>query len=76
MSVVTRQPVVMLRVKQVAVRTGLSKSTIYNKLDPASAHHDPGFPVQVRLGRSVVAWVESEVEHWLLRKMAERVKTN
>ena len=57
---------VMLRLKQVAERTGLSRSTIYSKLCLGSAHYDPTFPKQVRLGSgSAVRFIENEVNEWL-----------
>lgn len=59
-------PLVMLRLAQVILRTGLSRSTIYSKLDPNSTHYDSTFPKQVRLGRgSAVRFVEAEVNSWL-----------
>jgi prophage regulatory protein len=56
---------VMLRLKQVQERTGLSRSTIYNKMNPESEHHDPAFPKQVQLSTSSVGWVESELQVWI-----------
>lgn len=65
-------PTVMLRMKQVSERTGLSRSTIYNKLDSSSPFHDPDFPRQVHLGRSTVAWVEDEINEWLGKRIQQR----
>ncbi len=73
-TLVKRRPMVMLRMKEVAKRTGLSKSTIYNKLDPASPHHDPQFPTRVRLTKSTVAFLESEIEAWLEQKIGQRIE--
>jgi prophage regulatory protein len=56
---------VMLRLKQVIERTGLSRSTIYNRVDPKSLQYDPDFPKQVKLGSGAVRWVESELNAWL-----------
>jgi prophage regulatory protein len=55
----------MLRLKQVIERTGLSRSTVYNKLDPRSKHHDPSFPKQIGMGSGSVRWLESELEAWI-----------
>lgn len=66
------QPIVMLRIKQVVERTGLSRSTIYSKIDPKSAHYDPSFPRQVRLGNGAVAWVEAEIDDWLRKCIQHR----
>lgn len=45
--------------------TGLSRSTIYAKMDPRSPHYDPEFPKPVRLGKRAVAWRESEILTWM-----------
>ncbi|WP_417516115.1 helix-turn-helix transcriptional regulator [Marinobacter sp.] len=60
-----RATVTILRLKNVMTRTGLSRSTIYAKLDPRAKQHDPSFPKQVRLGGGAVGWVESELNEWL-----------
>lgn len=64
-SATPRQPVVLIRIKQVISRTGLSKSAIYDKLDTKSPRYDPTFPRQLSLGVGAVAWVESEIDSWL-----------
>lgn len=55
----------MIRLRTLVKRLGVSPSTIYNKLNPASPYYDPGFPKQVKLGSGAVAWVEAEVNTWL-----------
>lgn len=66
------KPVVLLRLKQVMVRTGLSRSSIYNKLDAKSPHYDPAFPRQISLGTASVAWVESEIDGWIESRIQMR----
>lgn len=56
---------IMLRLKQVIERTGLSRSTIYGKLDSKSKQYDPSFPSQVSLGIGAVRWIDSEVNAWI-----------
>lgn len=55
----------ILRLKQVMERTGLSRSTIYDKLSINSPRHDPIFPKQVRLGETAVGWVSDEIDSWV-----------
>lgn len=56
----------MLPLQEVIRRTGLSRSSIYNRLNPASPYYDPTFPRPVRLGStSSIRFVESELEAWL-----------
>lgn len=49
--------------------TGLSRSTIYARINPKSPTYDPAFPRPIELGRGMknppVGWVESEVDAWL-----------
>ncbi|NDR59199.1 AlpA family phage regulatory protein [Pseudoruegeria sp. M32A2M] len=49
----------------VEAMTGLSRSSIYSKMDPRSPQHDPEFPKPVRLGKRAVAWRESDILAWM-----------
>jgi len=49
----------ILRRKQVEVRTGLSRSTIYEYMQAGT------FPSAVALGPRAVGWVASEVNAWI-----------
>ena len=62
----------ILSLKQVEDCIGLSSSTIYDMLDKRSSRYDPTFPVQVKLSKGRVAWVESEIAQWLSEKIAAR----
>ena len=63
----------MLPLKEVTYHTGLSSTTIYDMLDKKSKRYDPTFPIQVKLSKGRVAWVESEVAEWIENKIAARV---
>jgi prophage regulatory protein len=54
-----RAALAILRRKQVEARTGLSRSTIYQRVA------DGTFPKPVNIGVRAVGWVESEVTDWL-----------
>jgi prophage regulatory protein len=56
---------VILRLPAVKVKTGLSRSAIYQQADGS-------FPSPVPLGTRTVGWVESEVEAWISCKIKER----
>ena len=49
----------ILRRKQVEVRTGLSRSTIYARIKSGT------FPAPVSLGPRAVGWIENDVHRWL-----------
>lgn len=61
----------LLRRKQLEQTIGLSRSTIYSKLDLNSPQYDPSFPRPIRLGSMAVAWVESDVDDWIAARIAE-----
>ncbi|MYA11702.1 MAG: AlpA family transcriptional regulator [Gemmatimonadetes bacterium] len=55
----------ILRLPEVQRRTGLSRSTIYVRLDRGL------FPKPVSLGARAVGWIESEVDEWIRERIAE-----
>jgi prophage regulatory protein len=63
----------MLPLKQVMHYTALSSTTIYEMINEKSDRYDPTFPVQVKLSKGRVAWVESEVADWIKGKISARV---
>ena len=54
-----RGQVRFLRLPEVLARTGLSRSTIYVRLDQGR------FPRPVSLGGRAVGWIEAEVDEWV-----------
>jgi len=62
------KPLRVLRRHEVEQRTGLSRSSIYARLQlnprrPTDV--DPTFPRPISLGARSVGWIESEVEAWI-----------
>ena len=53
----------ILRRKQVEKRTGLSRSTIYLRIQGGT------FPQPVNLGGRAVGWLENEIEAWLAARI-------
>jgi len=62
----------ILRRRQLEARTGLSRTAIYDRLDPKSPRYDPTFPRRVHLGAGTVGWVEQEVDAWITTRVAQR----
>jgi prophage regulatory protein len=56
----------ILRRKQVEKRTGLSRSTIYLRIQNGT------FPRPIKLGARAVGWLENEIEAWLTARMEIR----
>ena len=61
----TRAPGRFLRLPEVLARTGLSRSTIYVRLDQGR------FPQPVSLGGRAVGWIESEIDEWMCNRIVE-----
>lgn len=59
----------IMRRNKLEERTGLSRSTIYARINPKSPSYDPAFPRPIELGQGMknppVGWIESEVDTWL-----------
>lgn len=49
----------ILRLKQVQVKTGISRSGIYQKIA------DGEFPHSITLGPRAVGWLESSIDQWI-----------
>ena len=65
----------LLRRKQLEQSLGLSRSTIYARLDPKSPHHDPAFPKPIKIGATSIAFVESEVQEYIAHRIAASRKS-
>lgn len=50
----------------VEAKTGLSRSTIYEKIKNGT------FPKPIKLGPRAVGWLETEIDAWLEERLAER----
>jgi prophage regulatory protein len=62
------KPERILRISAVLERTGLSRSTLYRKVQEGS------FPKQVRIAVRCAGWRESAVDAWLRNPMFYRVE--
>lgn len=56
----------LIKLREVMNSTGLARSTIYKYIK------DGSFPESVNLGVRSVAWVEDEVQDWILERIEER----
>ncbi|WP_438817499.1 AlpA family transcriptional regulator [Vibrio cincinnatiensis] len=60
------RPMRFLKLKEVMEKTALSRSAIYRKMNEGE------FPQSVSLGDRAVAWVESEVDEWMVECLKNR----
>jgi len=66
----TTAPIKFLRRREVESILGISKSSIYAKLDKKSPSYDPLFPQKTFLTPTTVRWVESEILMWAAARIA------
>lgn len=55
----------IIRIKELTSLIGLSRSTIYDRLNPKSQRFDPSFPKPVKLGSSAIGWHAGDVAIWI-----------
>jgi prophage regulatory protein len=56
-------PSKILRLPMVLDRTGLSRSTVYQRIAKGE------FPKSISLGAKAVGWIETEVEDWIAHQI-------
>ncbi|AZB97917.1 AlpA family transcriptional regulator [Acinetobacter baumannii] len=62
----------IIRIKEVIAVTGISRSVIYEKLNPQSKCYDSTFPKPIKLSVNCVGWSALEVNQWIERRLASR----
>lgn len=62
----------IISIKDVTELTGLSRSTIYEMVNPRSKYFDASFPKKVSLTINRVGWVASEINQWIESRIALR----
>ncbi|WOB84884.1 MULTISPECIES: helix-turn-helix transcriptional regulator [unclassified Providencia] len=62
-------PIRILRMTELTVMLGISRSSIYEKLNPRSKYYDENFPKPIKLGASSVGWQYASVEKWLTSRI-------
>ena len=70
-----KTPIKVLRTPKAQQRLGISRAAIYEKQNPRSKYYDPTFPQRISLGGRTVGFIESEIEIWLVARMAARTGT-
>lgn len=68
----THPKLTIIRIKAVMALINLSRSTIYDFMNPKSPRFDSTFPKPVKLGSSAIGWVEHEVQAWINQRIQNR----
>ena len=64
-----------IRIQAVLDKIGISKASLYSRLQEGSPSFDPTFPKPVKLSparNGTVAWAEEEVDNWMLSLLNNR----
>jgi prophage regulatory protein len=56
----------LLRRRQVEEKTGLSRASIYAAMGAGT------FPTPITIGPNRVAWLEAEIDQWIITRIEER----
>ncbi|MCR4531703.1 AlpA family phage regulatory protein [Acinetobacter venetianus] len=56
----------ILRLPEVIKTCGLSRSTIYELINPKSKRYNQNFPKPIRLSSCSIGWFQHELNAWLL----------
>lgn len=64
----------IIRLKQVMAMTGLSRSTIYDRMNPKSSRYDASFPRSIKLGSNnlqsgAIGWEEGAIQQWIQQRI-------
>lgn len=54
-----------IRINELVMLLGVSRSTIYDWLDEKSKRHDPTFPKKIKIGISAVRFSLIDIEKWV-----------
>ena len=72
MSTSSTSQVELYRLPKMMAITGLGASSIWARLQPTAKQYDPDFPRPISLsatGRGAVAWISTEVQAWIQRRI-------
>ena len=62
----------IIRIKALIALIQLSRSTIYEKINPLSPIYDDSFPKPVKISVCAIGWPEKEVHAWIEQRMQSR----
>jgi prophage regulatory protein len=66
------RPLKILRLQCLMERTGLKRSAVYYLMSSADPRlRDPTFPKSIKISKTAVGWIESEVETWIRSRIAD-----
>lgn len=64
----------IIRLKKLTEKLGLSRSTIYDRMNPKSPRYDVTFPRPINLGGTAIGWIDREITDWIEMRVQESVR--
>jgi len=61
----------ILRFTELQKRISISRSSIYNRLNPKHKSYDPTFPKPVPLGPRLVGFSEAQINDWIDKTLSK-----
>ena len=58
----------IIKVPKVIELTQLSRTTLYDKMNPKSKRYDESFPRPIKLSLNAIGWFEQDIIDWLNSK--------
>ncbi|MFO2016219.1 AlpA family phage regulatory protein [Pseudomonas aeruginosa] len=58
--------------RHVTAQLGISRSAVYDWMDPKSPRYDSTFPKPIRLGRASIGWLATDIEGFIGSRIARR----
>ena len=72
MSDATQRGIVVIRIKELRHRIGLSRATIYNLMSPQSKYFDALFAKsRIKISANTVGFIEADIDAWLKSRMVK-----
>ncbi|HCE0207773.1 TPA: AlpA family phage regulatory protein [Pseudomonas aeruginosa] len=62
----------VLRMRHVTAQLGISRSAVYDWMDPRSPRYDSTFPKPIRLGKASIGWLLADIEEFIATRIARR----
>jgi prophage regulatory protein len=66
----------IIRLRELIEIIGLSRSTIYEKLNKASRRYDASFPAPIKLSNCAIGWRVCDVDTWITGRSQPNPETN
>jgi prophage regulatory protein len=67
-------PLCIVRIKQLVALLSISKSSVYERINPRSPRFDPSFPSPVKIGHAT-CFLAHEIDAYIMLKISDSRRT-